>query len=102
MNNFIAYSDIVPSLNFSALTKEYETLSDTEKNTITQELTGTVKYINLEGGFYGIIGPNDEKYLPINKQKELLSLVGKEIILTEWFSKKDMVSIFVGTINIFV
>ncbi len=29
-------------------------------------LEGTVKYINLEGGFYGIIADNGGKYLPLN------------------------------------
>jgi len=28
--------------------------------------TGTVTYIDLEGGFYGIIGDNQENYDPIN------------------------------------
>jgi hypothetical protein len=27
--------------------------------------TGTIKYIDLEGGFYGIIGDDDENYEPI-------------------------------------
>ncbi|MEW6118051.1 MAG: hypothetical protein AB1553_14305 [Nitrospirota bacterium] len=32
--------------------------------------TGTVKYINLEGGFYGIIGDSGVRYDPTNLQKE--------------------------------
>lgn len=28
--------------------------------------TGTIKYISLEGGFYGIIGDNGQGYDPIN------------------------------------
>lgn len=31
---------------------------------------GTVKYISLEGGFYGIISEMNEKYDPINLPKE--------------------------------
>ena len=27
---------------------------------------GTIKYVSLEGGFYGIITEKGEKYLPIN------------------------------------
>ncbi len=32
--------------------------------------TGTVKYIDLEGGFYGIISDNGEHYDPINLGQE--------------------------------
>lgn len=32
--------------------------------------TGTVKYINLEGGFYGIIGDSGARYDPTNLPKE--------------------------------
>ena len=28
--------------------------------------TGTVQYVNLEGGFYGIMGASGQKYLPLN------------------------------------
>jgi hypothetical protein len=32
--------------------------------------TGTVKFINIEGGFYGIIGDNGEHYDPINLSQD--------------------------------
>ena len=32
--------------------------------------SGTVTYIDLEGGFYGIIGDNQENYDPINRPDE--------------------------------
>ena len=32
--------------------------------------TGTVTYINLEGGFYGIIGDDGKNYEPINLSRE--------------------------------
>jgi len=32
--------------------------------------TGTVKYIDLEGGFFGIIGDSGKKYDPINLSEE--------------------------------
>jgi hypothetical protein len=28
--------------------------------------TGTVKYVNLEGGFYGIVGDDGQQYDPMN------------------------------------
>ena len=35
--------------------------------------TGTVIYVNLEGGFFGIIGDDDENYDPINLSEEFES-----------------------------
>ena len=32
--------------------------------------TGTVKYVDLEGGFYGIVGDDGTYYDPINLEKE--------------------------------
>lgn len=34
------------------------------------EGTGTIKYLDFEGGFYGIIADNDKHYDPINLPKE--------------------------------
>ncbi len=39
-----------------------------EKNIIYE--TGTVKFVNLEGGFYGIIGDDNQSYDPINLSRE--------------------------------
>lgn len=43
--------------------------------------TGTVKYISLEGGFYGIIGDDGEHYDPINLSKEF-QVDGKRIMFS--------------------
>ena len=43
--------------------------------------TGTVKYISLEGGFYGIIGDDGEHYDPINLLKEF-QVDGKRIMFS--------------------
>ena len=32
--------------------------------------TGTVKYVDLEGGFYGIVGDDDKQYDPMNLPQE--------------------------------
>ncbi len=32
--------------------------------------TGTITYVDLEGGFYGIVGDNGEHYDPINLSQE--------------------------------
>jgi hypothetical protein len=37
---------------------------------ITKDKTGTVQYINLEGGFYGIIDEDGNKYDPVNLPDE--------------------------------
>lgn len=34
------------------------------------KMEGTIKYIGLEGGFYGIIGDDGKKYQPINLPDE--------------------------------
>ena len=34
------------------------------------EDTGTVKYVNLEGGFYGIVSDNGQKLDPVNLKDE--------------------------------
>lgn len=45
------------------------------------KITGTVKYQNIEMGFWGIIGHDGKKYLPINLP-EHLKQEGKEVFLT--------------------
>ena len=32
--------------------------------------TGTIKFISLEGGFYGIIADDGRRYLPLNLEKK--------------------------------
>ncbi|WP_214020982.1 DUF333 domain-containing protein [Methanoculleus sp.] len=39
---------------------------DTAGNTTFVAKTGTVTYIDLEGGFYGIVADDGERYLPLN------------------------------------
>jgi len=40
-----------------------------EVDTITDKI-GTIQYIDLEGGFYGIVDDNGNKYDPVNLQDE--------------------------------
>lgn len=44
--------------------------SDTNSKPITQHIVGRVVYLNLEGGFYGFIADNGEKFLPLNLEEE--------------------------------
>lgn len=37
---------------------------------VSLENTGTIKYVNLEGGFYGIVTDNGQKLDPINLKNE--------------------------------
>ena len=37
-----------------------------DKPGMTKSVIGTVTYLDLEGGFYGIIGEDGKKYLPLN------------------------------------
>lgn len=34
------------------------------------EDTGTIKYVNLEGGFYGIVADDGEEFYPVNLKNE--------------------------------
>jgi inhibitor of cysteine peptidase len=51
---------------------------------------GTVKYISLEGGFYGIITDKNEHYDPINLSKEF-QVDGKRVIFS-YKERKDLAS----------
>ncbi|KAF0152616.1 MAG: hypothetical protein FD143_932 [Ignavibacteria bacterium] len=53
-------------------------------------LTGTVKYVSLEGGFWAIYGDNNKNYDPLNLQKEFCS-EGKRIQFT-FRERNDLVS----------
>ena len=55
--------------------------TSSEKEVISA--SGTIKYISLEGGFYGIITQKGEKYLPLNLPEEF-----KEDGLKVWFKAK--------------
>ena len=59
--------------------------------------TGTVKYISLEGGFYGIITDDGESLDPLNLSKEY-QVDGKRIQF-KYIEKSDMASFHMwGTI----
>ncbi|MBN1638987.1 MAG: protease inhibitor I42 family protein [Ignavibacteriales bacterium] len=54
-------------------------------------ITGTIRYIELEGGFYGILSDDGQKYDPINLPQEY-HVDGLQIEFT--FNKRDDVSSF--------
>ena len=59
--------------------------------------TGTVKYISLEGGFYGIITDDNKSLDPLNLSKEFQT-DGKRIYF-KYIEKKEMASFHMwGTI----
>ena len=45
------------------------------------EIKGTVKYIDLEIGFWGIEATNGEKYIPVNMPEQLKNQ-GREVEIT--------------------
>lgn len=47
--------------------------STTDNNTKSQMITGTITFINLEGGFFGIITEDQIKHNPINLDDTLKS-----------------------------
>jgi len=91
-------SEVDDSLNFEVLTMELIELESDERN-ISPEITGTIEYIELEGGFYGVVTDEEVSYLPVNIQEELGENEGKRITINSSYSKKDDVSIFMwGTL----
>jgi len=89
----------LPSLDASMFTKEiamFQELSDEDKNIVN--ITGVIQFIKLEGGFYGIVGSNNENYLPMNIQKLCEENIGKTVTV-KGYTKKDMVSLYMwGTL----
>jgi hypothetical protein len=57
-----------------SLPKEENTITDNQKlinaNSQIKDLKGTIIYVDLEGGFYGIRGEDGKSYNPINLEKE--------------------------------
>ena len=104
--------DVSPPSTFESLTTEYQNLPANERQSVT--LLGNIVYVDLEGGFYGIeeqmasatdTTPNVPKYLPLNIQSELVGHEGKEIQVTQAYSKlgdDGMVGIFMWGKMIFV
>ena len=50
--------------------KEEMGLNESKKGMLAESLLGTVTYLDLEGGFYGIVGEDGNKYLPLNLTEE--------------------------------
>jgi hypothetical protein len=66
----IAFQLLMGLFLLAALDSPAMGAGDNEKGTGIRSGTGTIKYINLEGGFYGILADNGQKYLPGNLAKE--------------------------------
>jgi hypothetical protein len=91
--------------NFESMAEEYKYLDPTEKVELP-EIVGYVKYIDLEGGFYGIVSKEEPvhldiveedseiRFLPLNLQRELKGKEGHVIKITDSYTKEDQVSIF--------
>ena len=81
------------SHDFDDLTSSFESLSVDSRTSVN--FTGTIKSINLEGGFIGIQSTNNdqtENYYPINLQTELQDLLGREIVVTSAYTNSDLVT----------
>ena len=59
------------------------------------QISGTVQYINLEGGFYGLVNENGTNYLPINIQNDLVNYVNQNIHI-DGYIQKDAVLFLCG------
>lgn len=47
-------------------TEETPSADGSTQPQLVDGMTGTVTYMDLEGGFYGILGDDGEKYFPLN------------------------------------
>lgn len=67
MRNFISFMVLVLSMALlvESCRRIKSPLNPIDENG-TFVSTGTIQYIDLEGGFYGIVADNNEHYLPLN------------------------------------
>jgi len=77
----------------SNLVSAFENINNDEKNT-KQRMYGQIKYIDLEGGFYGIKTVSNEHYIPINIQNKLNQYNNQYIDIILSYSNKDQLSIY--------
>lgn len=76
--------------------QQYASLNPEDKKSI--QITGTVTYIDLEGGFYGIVTKKNEEYLPLNIQTDL-NKYNKRIITIYGYFQPNVMTIFIwGTL----
>lgn len=99
--------------NYESIAEEYKFLDPTEKVELP-EIIGYVKYINLEGGFYGIVSKEEPvhldvimedeeiRFLPLNLQRELKGKEGHVIKITDSYTKEEQASIFMWGKMIYV
>ena len=86
--NFSVNPNNEDSYNFDLLTNEYTLLTDAQKKNLSV-ITGVVKYNDSKGGFYEIQKDNDF-FLPINIQNDLVNNFGKEIEVTTSYTKLEI------------
>ena len=79
--------------NISNLVSIYENLNDSAKLD-KENIYGQIKYIDLEGGFYGVVTESSDNYLPINLQDKLKKFENHYINITRSFTNDDTVSIY--------
>lgn len=86
MKNIIKNIIIITILSFIAIT----CLGTESENMKSISAIGTVKYISLEGGFFGITTDDNKNLDPLNLSKEF-QVDGKRISF-KYVEKKDMAS----------
>lgn len=63
----------------------------------TEYISGTIKYVSLEGGFWGIVSDDNKNYDPINLPDDF-KVDGKRIVFS-FIERNDLVSFYMwGTI----
>lgn len=82
----VCYCLFTFTLTSCAVAEEFSTASDSKikqgQMTDTRVfIEGEWRYINLEGGFCGIIGTDNKKYLPLNPPQNCQDLNGKAVAI---------------------
>jgi hypothetical protein len=82
-------------IDFNQLTIHFEQLEEEVREPV--QFSGTIEYVELEGGFYGIQIPSTNggvNYIPVNNQDELSQNVGKILTATVAYTETDRVSFY--------
>ena len=88
----IVYPSNLPEDRVSYTTFVESTLSALEPGDRADlSITGTVTYIDISGGFYGVVGDDGSKYVVVNEE---LKDRDKQRITITGYSKPDIVTIF--------
>jgi flavodoxin len=88
------------SVDFNSIASQMQ--NSTDRNNDYSDVTGTIVYVDLANGFYGIEIPDlEDKIVSVNLQSELENNVGKTIVFSG-FSDNNFVDLFMWGTAVFI